>query len=75
MSNENYTISDKGMVNLGLLFPKETVRKLDQSKGYYSRNKYVLKIVEEYLNETEQGQQLQQQQGQQESELIVTNRR
>jgi len=63
------------MVNLGLLFPKETVRKLDQSKGYYSRNKYVLKIVEEYLNETEQGQQLQQQQGQQESELIVTNRR
>ena len=34
----------------GIVFPKETIRKLDERKGYYSRNRYMLKIIEEYLN-------------------------
>ena len=47
-------MSDQNLVHLGLLFPKETVNKIDERKGqYYSRNKYLLKIVEEHLNENE----------------------
>jgi hypothetical protein len=39
---------------LGIVFPKETVKKIDERKGrYYSRNKYLLKIVEEHLNDNE----------------------
>jgi len=36
-------------VNLGIRFPTATLNKLDKYKGYYSRNRYLLKIVDEYL--------------------------
>jgi metal-responsive CopG/Arc/MetJ family transcriptional regulator len=40
--------------HFGLYAPKEFLRRLDTAKGpYYSRNKYIIKIVEEHLNETE----------------------
>jgi metal-responsive CopG/Arc/MetJ family transcriptional regulator len=36
------------------VFPDEVLRKLDDRKGkYLSRNKYLLQIVEEQLNEIE----------------------
>lgn len=37
----------------GIRFPKETLKKLDRHKGYYSRNRFLLKITEEYLTELE----------------------
>jgi metal-responsive CopG/Arc/MetJ family transcriptional regulator len=40
-------------VEFGVGFPMETVRLLDERKGYYSRNKFILKIVEEYLHDKE----------------------
>lgn len=47
MSNEN-------LAHFGLTFPKELVRRIDVAKGkYLSRNKYILKILEEHLNENE----------------------
>jgi len=50
MGNDN-------LVHLGIVFPKETIKRLDERKGkYYSRNKYLLKIVEEYLNENERAE-------------------
>ena len=36
-------------VNLGVRFPRETLNKLDQYKGYHSRNRFLVKIVDEYL--------------------------
>jgi hypothetical protein len=39
--------------------PREFLKRLDAEKApYYSRNKYVLKILEEYLNENEQAKNL-----------------
>ena len=37
----------------GILFPRETLNRLDKHKGYYSRNKFLLKIAEEYLAKLE----------------------
>ena len=35
---------------MALWFPKETIDRIDKHKGsYYSRNKYVLKVIEEHL--------------------------
>lgn len=36
-------------VNLGIRFPRATLNKLEKYKGYHSRNRYLLKIVDEYL--------------------------
>ena len=36
-------------VNFGVRFPQETVNKLNQYKGYHSRNRFLMKIVDEYL--------------------------
>ena len=36
-------------VTLGVRIPKETLNKLDKLKGYHSRNRFLVKIVEEYL--------------------------
>lgn len=36
-------------VNIGVRFPKETLNKLDKYKGYHSRNRFLVKIVDEYL--------------------------
>lgn len=53
MSNEN-------LAHFGLTFPKELVRRIDVAKGkYLSRNKYILKIIEEHLNENEKVEMLQ----------------
>ena len=39
------------MVHLGLYFPKDILKKIDERRGrYYSRNRYFLKLIEEYLN-------------------------
>jgi hypothetical protein len=47
MSNEN-------MVHVGIYFPKDTLKRIDERRGrYYSRNKYFLKIAEEHLNDIE----------------------
>jgi hypothetical protein len=36
------------------MFPRKFLQRLDEAKGpYYSRNKYILKILEEHLNENE----------------------
>jgi hypothetical protein len=40
-------------VNLGVRFPRETLDKLDKYKGYHSRNKYLLKIVDEHISRLE----------------------
>jgi hypothetical protein len=43
------------VVPFGLIFPRATLERVDKRKGrYMSRNKYILKIVEEHLNEEEQ---------------------
>ena len=37
-------------MHMALWFPKETIDRIDKHKGsYYSRNKYVLKVIEEHL--------------------------
>jgi metal-responsive CopG/Arc/MetJ family transcriptional regulator len=41
-------------VNLGVRFPRETLNKLDQYKGYHSRNRFLVKIVDEYLASQEE---------------------
>ena len=39
------------MVHVGIYFPKDTIKRVDERRGrYYSRNKYFLKVIEEYLN-------------------------
>lgn len=40
-------------VNLGVRFPKETLKKIDRHKGYHSRNRYLCKIVDEYIDRLE----------------------
>ena len=40
-------------VHTGILFPRETLNKLDKHRGYYSRNRYLLKIVDEFLAKQE----------------------
>jgi hypothetical protein len=42
-------------VNLGVRFPRATLDKLDQYKGYHSRNRYLCKIVDEHLTRIERG--------------------
>jgi hypothetical protein len=38
------------LVHTGIVFPSETLKKLDERKGrYISRNKYLLMLVEEHL--------------------------
>jgi hypothetical protein len=45
MSNEN-------MIRTGLYLPKDALKRIDERKGrYYSRNKYVLKVLEERWDE------------------------
>jgi hypothetical protein len=43
-------------VGLGIRFPRATLDKLDKYKGYHSRNSFLLKIVDEYLNKLEKGE-------------------
>jgi hypothetical protein len=39
---------------LGLVWPGETVKRIDTRRGkYYSRNRFILKCVEEHLDEIE----------------------
>jgi gamma-glutamylcyclotransferase (GGCT)/AIG2-like uncharacterized protein YtfP len=46
MSNETE------IYHLGLHVPGEVIKRIDELKGkYYSRNKYVLKIIDEFLDE------------------------
>ena len=45
-------MSEQSLAHFGLTFPLEFVKRLDKAKGpYYSRNKFILKILEEHLNE------------------------
>jgi hypothetical protein len=53
MSNNPYVI------HLGVVWPKEIVDRINTRKGkYISRNQYLLKIIEEHLDDNEQQQQL-----------------
>ena len=45
--------SKSNTVCMGIRFPKETIDKIDELKGYHSRNRYILKMVEEYLTAQE----------------------
>jgi metal-responsive CopG/Arc/MetJ family transcriptional regulator len=47
MSNKNG--NPPHMVHVGLYLPKTLVTRLDEAKGYYTRNKFVQKITEEYF--------------------------
>jgi hypothetical protein len=48
-------MSAQELARFGVTFPREFVKRLDTAKGpYYSRNKFILKILEEHLNENEQ---------------------
>ena len=49
----NYQLMGQDSVYTGILFPRETLKKLDKHRGYYSRNRYMLKIVEEFLAKQE----------------------
>jgi hypothetical protein len=40
-------------MKFGVQFPTEFVKKLDAYKGYYSRNKFILKLLEEHWSEIE----------------------
>jgi hypothetical protein len=44
-------MKSKGLetVAVGVRFPKATLKKIDESKGCYNRNRYLLNIVDEYL--------------------------
>jgi hypothetical protein len=47
-------LNDPNWAHFGLMFPRKFLQRLDEAKGpYYSRNKYILKILEEHLNENE----------------------
>jgi hypothetical protein len=53
MSKGNTTYPEN--YNLGLVWPGEFVKRIDERKGkYYSRNKFILKCVEEHLDEIEE---------------------
>jgi metal-responsive CopG/Arc/MetJ family transcriptional regulator len=53
-------LEGRDFAHFGLYVPREFLKRLDAEKGpYYSRNKYVLKILEQYLNENEQAKNLQ----------------
>jgi hypothetical protein len=42
------------MTHFGVCWPEETVQKIDRVKGrYLSRTKYILKVLEEHLNDIE----------------------
>jgi hypothetical protein len=43
-------MSNANLVHTGIYFPRETLKKLDERRGrYISRNKYMMKIIEEHL--------------------------
>jgi hypothetical protein len=51
-------MSQTDVYHLGLHVPAEVIKKIDECKGkYYSRNKYVLKIIEEFLDGKQQSAQ------------------
>jgi hypothetical protein len=38
------------MAHVGIYFPRDTLKRVDKLRGkYYTRNKFLQKIVEEYL--------------------------
>ena len=43
--------SNHMMQHVGLYLPRKLVAEIDGTKGYYTRNKYVQKIIEEYFFE------------------------
>jgi metal-responsive CopG/Arc/MetJ family transcriptional regulator len=46
---------DKKLVQFGVTFPRDLLARIDNAKGkYLSRNKYILKILEESLDEKEE---------------------
>jgi metal-responsive CopG/Arc/MetJ family transcriptional regulator len=52
------TEGQKELTRFGVYFPRDTVQRLDELKGYHSRNKFMQKIVEEYLNANTKQQQM-----------------
>src|SRR3712207_1968368 len=45
-------MSNEVMIRARVYLPKETLRQIDERRGrYYSRNKYLLKVLEEHWNE------------------------
>lgn len=47
---------NKNLVQFGVTFPRDLLARIDSAKGkYLSRNKYILKILEESLDEKDQG--------------------
>jgi metal-responsive CopG/Arc/MetJ family transcriptional regulator len=45
---------DNSLVQFGVTVPREFLKRLDNAKGpYFSRNKFILKLLEERLNENE----------------------
>jgi hypothetical protein len=49
--------NNPNVVHLGVVWPKEIVDKIHARKGkYISRNQYLLKIIEEHLDDNEQQQ-------------------
>jgi hypothetical protein len=47
-------MSTQEIARFSVLFPKGTLEKLEKHKGrYISRNKYILRAVEQYLNNEE----------------------
>jgi hypothetical protein len=53
-------LEGRDYTHFGLYVPRDFLRRLDEEKGpYYSRNKYILKILTEHLNENESTKNLQ----------------
>jgi hypothetical protein len=46
-------MSNNNLIATAIRFPKTTIERLDKVKGYYSRNKLLLKITDDYLNAVE----------------------
>jgi metal-responsive CopG/Arc/MetJ family transcriptional regulator len=48
------TTSQENIARFGVIFPKETLEKVEKHKGrYMSRNRYIVRAVEHYLTEQE----------------------
>ena len=59
MSNKQ-RLNDPDWAHFGLMFPRKFLQRLDEAKGpYYSRTKFIMKILEEHLNENERKGKLQ----------------
>jgi hypothetical protein len=52
-NNREMTATIMKSVNVGIRIPQETLNKLDKYKGYYSRNRFLCKILDEHVAQLE----------------------